>query len=134
MAYELTKDLETGNAVIDKEHRELFAAVNKLMDACSKGQGRASVEEATNFLLDYVDRHFSHEEQLQQSSNYPGMAAHKAFHTEYKRKLKEIASKIPASGPTIVDVGNINSHVGLLVTHIKTEDKRLGAYLKQPKA
>ena len=42
MRYELTKDLETGNATIDREHRELFDAVNKLMDACGSGQGRAS--------------------------------------------------------------------------------------------
>ena len=29
--YEFTKKLETGNAIIDKEHRELIQAVNKLM-------------------------------------------------------------------------------------------------------
>ncbi len=40
MRYELTKDLETGNALIDKEHRELLKAVNDLLDACSKGEGR----------------------------------------------------------------------------------------------
>ena len=28
--YEFTKSLETGNAIIDKEHRELIQAVNKL--------------------------------------------------------------------------------------------------------
>ena len=33
MKYELTKDLETGNALIDSEHRQLFALINKLMDA-----------------------------------------------------------------------------------------------------
>ena len=33
MRYELTKELETGNAIIDGEHRELFNAVNSLMDA-----------------------------------------------------------------------------------------------------
>ena len=38
MRYELTKDLETGNATIDREHRELFDAVNKLMDACGSGK------------------------------------------------------------------------------------------------
>ena len=43
--YELTKKLETGNAIIDGEHRELFAAVNKLLDACSKGEGRTSMDE-----------------------------------------------------------------------------------------
>lgn len=30
--YEFTKELETGNAIIDKEHRELIDAVNKLID------------------------------------------------------------------------------------------------------
>ena len=39
MKYTLTKDLETGNTLIDTEHRELFAAVNNLMDACSQGKG-----------------------------------------------------------------------------------------------
>ena len=51
MRYELTKDLETGNATIDREHRELFDAVNKLMDACGSGKGRASLEPTMKFLL-----------------------------------------------------------------------------------
>ena len=36
MKYELTKDLETGNRIIDNEHRELLNAVNALLDACRK--------------------------------------------------------------------------------------------------
>ena len=59
MRYELTKDLETGNATIDREHRELFDAVNKLMDACGSGKGRASLEPTMKFLLEYVNKHFS---------------------------------------------------------------------------
>ena len=51
MKYELTKDLETGNAIIDGEHRELFRAVNALIDACGKGQGRSAMEPALKFLL-----------------------------------------------------------------------------------
>ncbi|WP_297719848.1 bacteriohemerythrin [Intestinimonas sp.] len=130
MKYELTKDLESGNAIIDGEHRELFRAVNTLMDACGKGQGRAALEPAIKFLLDYVNKHFAHEEQLQAKSNYPGMAAHKQFHEKYKSKLREIADKIPAAGPSVADVGALNGHIAVLVSHIKTEDKRLGAFLK----
>ena len=61
MKYELTKDLETGNAIIDSEHRQLFNAINQLMDACSSGQGRTKIESTLRFLLDYVDKHFAHE-------------------------------------------------------------------------
>lgn len=130
MRYELTKDLETGNAMIDNEHRQLFDAVNKLLDACSKGQGRKTMKQATQFLLNYVDNHFAHEEQLQQNSNYPGITAHKLFHANYKSKLNTIISQIPATGPSIADVGNLNSHISVLINHIKIEDKKLSAFLK----
>ncbi len=131
MKYELTKELETGNAIIDKEHRELLNAVNELMDDCSQGQGRAALEPAVKFLLNYVQQHFAHEEQLQKQSDYPGLATHRAFHENYKKTLQEVAAAIPAAGPTIADLSSINAQVGVLVSHIKTEDKKLGAYLKQ---
>ena len=92
--YELTKDLETGNSIIDMEHRELLQAVNKLLDACGEGNGRVHMNETIKFLNDYVDRHFSHEEQLQRQSNYPGFTPHRAFHEKYKQTLREITSGI----------------------------------------
>lgn len=130
MAYEFTKELETGNGIIDSEHKELLKAVNNFLDACSKGQGRDSMKSVIKFLTNYVDHHFSHEEQLQKDSSYPNYAAHKAFHDEYKRKLKELVSKIPDSGISVSDMGNINNHIGTLITHIRIEDKKLGAHLK----
>lgn len=42
MKYELTKDLETGNLTIDREHKELFNAVNDMMDAWFQGKGKNS--------------------------------------------------------------------------------------------
>ena len=118
MRYELTKELETGNTIIDKEHRELLDAVNRLMDACSKG------------LVNYVHQHFTHEEQLQRQSRYPGYTAHKAFHDQYKRTLQEITAKIPPTGPTVAELGTLNRHIGILISHIRTEDKKLGQHLK----
>ncbi len=127
--YEFTPNLETGNATIDKEHRELIAAVNKLLDACSDGKGLDHVKQTVKFLNDYVDRHFLHEEQLQQQSKYPGFTAHKAFHDNYKKTLKEITSGISASGASVGELMKLNTHISLLITHIKTEDRKLGAFL-----
>ncbi len=129
--YEFTKKLETGNTIIDKEHRELLDAVNNLMDACSKGEGRTSMDATIKFLNNYVEKHFTHEEQLQQKSNYPGITAHKAFHQQYTTKLKEITSGISLSGPTIVELGKLNGHISVLISHISTEDKKLAAFLSQ---
>lgn len=126
--YELTKDLETGNMTIDREHRELIAAVNKLLDACSAGQGRDHMKDTVKFLNDYVNRHFAHEEQLQQQSKYPGYAAHKAFHDKYKRTLIEITEAIPAAGISIGELTKLNGHISLLISHIRSEDKSSGRF------
>lgn len=83
------------------------------------------------FLNNYVEQHFSHEERLQQQSKYPNITAHKAFHEQYKKTLKEITSKISVAGPTIVELGKLNGHIGVLISHIRTEDKKLGAFLSQ---
>ena len=129
MVYQLTKDLETGDPLIDREHRELLRAVNNLMDECAKGKGRAALEPTLRFLLDYVNKHFAHEEDLQKKSGYPNLASHRLFHENYKRKLVEIAGKIPAAGPSVVDLSSLNTHIGVLIAHIRSEDKKLGAFL-----
>lgn len=131
MRYELTKELETGNALIDKEHRELFKAVNDLLDACGKGEGRSSVQKTGAFLSNYVKNHFAHEEQLQVKNGYPGYTAHKAFHEKYKKDLNDVVAKIPLTGADISDLAALNNQIGVLVAHIKFEDKKLGQFLQK---
>lgn len=130
MKYELTKDLETGNAVIDKEHRELFDAVNRLTEALAVGVDISTIKPTINFFSDYVNRHFAHEEQLQKNSQYPSYAAHKAFHDKYKTDLNVIFAKFVTSKVSAADLVKLNSQVGLLVSHIRTEDKKLGQFLQ----
>ncbi|MCM1578791.1 MAG: hemerythrin family protein [Ruminococcus sp.] len=125
--YKMTPDLETGNPLIDREHRELIAAVNSLLRACSEGKGSAQMNETANFLSNYVNTHFAHEEQLQQQSGYPGYAAHKAFHDSYKKKLSEVAAELSKEG--MAGLFKFNEQVGILITHIKTEDKKMAAFV-----
>lgn len=130
MKYELTDDLLTGNALIDYEHRELFAAVNNLMDACAQGKGRDQIQKTVQFLGDYVAKHFRDEEGLQTKSNYPGYPAHKQFHDGYRRKLAETTQVLTREGPSVKALGDLNSVVAILVSHIRTEDKRLARHIK----
>ncbi len=130
MGYALTKELETGNRIIDGEHRELFRAVNDFLDACNS-QGKLSLEPSVRFLLQYAGKHFAHEEALLEKSDYPDIAAHKAFHEQYKRDLKESVMKIPVTGPTLTDLVNVNEQIAVLVEHIKTADKKMSRFLKE---
>lgn len=131
MRYEVTQDLVTGNALIDSEHRQLFAAVNDLMDACSQGQGRAQIQKTVQFLSDYVVKHFQDEERLQTQNSYPNYSMHKTFHDGYRRQLSTTAQNLLQEGPTVKALGDLNQVVGVLVSHIRTEDKRLARYIKE---
>lgn len=131
MKYELTPDLLTGSALIDSEHRQLFAAINSLMEDCERGRGRDSIVKTSKFLVDYVAKHFADEEKLQISTKYPGYAGHKAFHEEYKKSLAQTVKKIEADGPTIASLGKLNAAVATIISHIRREDKNLATHAKK---
>lgn len=131
MAYQFTKDLETGNALIDQEHRQLISAINDLLAACSQGQGRANIEKTTRFLSEYTGKHFSDEEKLQQQYGYPDYPNHKRYHDAFKKVVADLSQKLNQEGPTVALVGEVNSALaGWLINHIKQEDKKLAAYIK----
>ena len=131
MAYQMTPDLMTGNNLIDSEHKQLFEAVNKLLDACSKGQGRIEIEKTTKFLYDYTVKHFADEERLQVQSKYPDYQNHKLAHEGFKKTVLELNKKLNEQGATIVLVGEVNNVIaGWLINHIKREDKKLAEYLR----
>lgn len=133
MRYTLTTDLLTGNVLIDTQHRQLFEAINKLMASCEKGQGRGSMGPLLDFLLKYVDKHFSDEERLQVNSKYPGYTPHRIFHQNYKMKLRTVAMQIQTAGPTIAALGELNKTIAILVGHIRLEDKKVAAHIKNSK-
>ena len=111
--------------------QKLFEAVNRLMDACSKGKGRDQIQETVNFLGDYVMKHFGDEERLQTRSNYPGYTSHKQFHDGYRRQLAEVAQMLVQEGPTGKALGELNRIVAILITHIRTEDKRMAKFVQE---
>lgn len=131
MAYAWNKKLETGNATIDSQHKELITAINELLDACSVGKGRAKIKETSDFLLDYTKRHFADEEKLQIQSRYPDYKNHKNYHEGFVKVVNQIVDQLETEGPTLVMVGKINSAIaGWLINHISTEDVKVADHLR----
>ncbi|MBC5689376.1 hemerythrin domain-containing protein [Mediterraneibacter sp. NSJ-55] len=132
MRYEITPDLLTGNHLIDSEHKQLFEAVNRLLESFSNKSemGKNAMTTAAAFLESYVDKHFGHEEELQKKYQWREYDTHHRFHEEYKKILREIIRQIPESGPEIEDMSRLNVHVVRLITHIRTMDKRLGTFIQ----
>jgi hemerythrin-like metal-binding protein len=131
MAYTWNDDLATGNEAIDTQHKQLFKAINDLIDACFTGAGHAKLDPTVQFLVDYTEKHFSDEEKLQQQCGYPDHPKHKKLHEGFDRTVVEIAEQLKKEGPTPALVRKVNTSLGgWLIHHIKEEDKKMAAYLR----
>jgi methyl-accepting chemotaxis protein len=126
-----SSDLETGNDLIDSQHKQLIEALGNLMDACSGGRGRAVLAETFDFLESYTAKHFGDEEALQKEHAYPDYPNHKRLHDGFKHVVADIGRQLKKEGPTIALVGKVNANVaGWLINHIKREDTKVAAHLR----
>jgi len=131
MAFIWKNEWVTGNATIDTQHKQLFKAINDLLDACSGGQGRVKLDSTIQFLIDYTNKHFSDEEKIQQQYNYPDAPNHKKLHNAFKSMVLGLAQKLRTEGPSIAIVAKVNSDLGdWLVKHVQREDKKIAEYIR----
>ena len=122
-----------GHEMVDSQHRELFASINKLIQACSLND-RKEFDNSIDFLKSYVDKHFSEEEELQRAVEYPDYPSHKKIHDNYEELVTHLASKWHASGPSEAVMKEVRAKVGdWLISHIKVQDVKLGAYIMSRK-
>jgi hemerythrin len=131
MAYTWTEELTTGVEIIDTQHKQLFKALNDLVEACFSGQVHAKLDSTAEFLVDYTAKHFADEEKLQEQCQYPGQAQHKKLHEAFKATVGELAAEIKAGKPSAALVRKVNSSLGnWLIHHIKEEDKKIAAHIR----
>ena len=73
---------ETGNALIDDQHRELLSRFEALANALLQGTSEEEYQRLCGFMADYAETHFLAEEALMARLSYPRLAHHKAIHDE----------------------------------------------------
>lgn len=129
-----TPKYAVGHSVIDKQHQELFARADSLLDAMHEGRAAAELGHLLAFLGQYVVEHFGTEEKLMDAGAFPAAAQHKAQHAEFVRRLRENEELVRMSGPTSIVVLDVRDMIrGWLVTHVCTVDVQLAAFLRTSK-
>jgi hemerythrin-like metal-binding protein len=124
--------VRTGHEFIDEQHKQLFAAINGLMKACNENRGKEELAKSLNFLNDYTIKHFFDEEKIQQKYNYPEYPQHKELHEGFKTTVRDLKVRMIMKGTSTELVDEVRSKIGdWLVTHIKGNDIKLAAYIKQ---
>jgi len=79
-----------GIVSIDKEHKNIVDLINKLEASSVRGTARESISQIFDDLFDYTVHHFTHEEKLFDTYNYPDKEKHKKIHIDILNKVKEL--------------------------------------------
>lgn len=131
MLYEWNKELETGNSIIDTQHKQLIQTISDLMNALKAGKGSTEIEKTMNFLANYTAKHFADEEKLQLQYNYPDYVNHKKMHEGFKQIVRELSQQFKQEGVNLSFITKVNKNIGdWLVTHIKREDKKIAEHIR----
>lgn len=123
MAIRWKDAFDVGNAEIDQQHQEIFNKANAFLDAV----GIAALTEYSLGFFQYTRDHFSLEEGLMRSIDYPAIEVHIQQHKELVERLNEVAANIG---------GDDFSHRDLelfltdwLLVHIRIYDTKLASYI-----
>ena len=116
--------------VIDNDHKDLVNTVNSLHEAISAGAARGQIGQIIGNLAKYVDEHFSREEALMETYDYPDLASHKRLHRHLTRTVYAIRI-IFTSKPKKIDPTKLLTFLReWLIHHILQEDTKYTPYLR----
>ena len=125
-----TKDFEIGVEQIDIEHRNIIENYDKLYTMMQVGLAHTYYKELLDFLKEYVDTHFEHEEQLQLGIGYDRFDAHKEHHDKFKARLYSIMKEHSKEDISQRDLISISLFIkDWLLNHILIEDMKIREFL-----
>jgi hemerythrin len=132
MAISWDPSLATGNEEIDRQHLELFARLDALLEGA---RSRRSVEEVgrlLGFLGDYVVTHFAAEEAVMRKHAYPDLEAHRAEHERFVADFSALLREYLSDGASLLLIVRVNARVTeWLREHIYRTDKALARFLAE---
>jgi hemerythrin len=119
-----------GIPLIDSQHQRLIELTNDLYNACLEGTKAAAdnFRMAIRGMVDYVKYHFSAEEKLLESAQYPSIAAHKREHESFVLKVLQDVRDFE-EGKKFVPNIFVRYLRDWILAHIAVEDKKYADYI-----
>lgn len=113
---------------IDEQHKMLFTWVNNLYDAISNGDSDQELERCLNYLCQYAQYHFMHEEKLMREHGYPDYVNHKVLHDVFRRKVEDFRVQV-RSGHEKITTALMDFLKDWLCNHVLIIDKNYSSHL-----
>jgi hemerythrin-like metal-binding protein len=119
----------TGNTIIDYQHRHLVLLINGLEEATQNPELMPTLLEIIlEEVTDYTDYHFKTEEQIMEKGHYSGLQEHKLLHRDFVEKLNLFKSEAQ-HGTVYIDRVFCYFLRDWLLGHIAVEDQKFIAEL-----
>ena len=129
--FEWDDSIALGIPTIDDQHKAIFHWINTLHEAVNSGDGHEKVGDIINNLISYVTEHFSEEERLMLSCDYPQLVSHRKEHDRFVTRLQEIQTRYNDGDEMGQDI--LDFMVEWLVCHIKGTDQGYNRYISERK-
>ncbi len=89
--HEWKESFETGNAVIDAQHRRLVESLNNILTLCGEGKGDEAFAKCMAFRQ-LTREHFNEEVGILSEAEFPRLEAHLGEQKNFLRKVEEVFS------------------------------------------
>lgn len=113
---------------IDKEHKQLFSTINKLLTISeNEEKSEWACREGVKYLKNHTIEHFAHEEEYMRSINYGEYEIHKRLHDNFQfNTLPALEEELEESNYSEDSVRHfLGVCIGWMVAHTQTEDQAI---------
>lgn len=122
---EWSEEFEIGVPDVDAEHKEIVERFNGFC-CLIKEKDNSKYQGMLDFMYDYVNIHFQHEEKLQLEVGYSNYEEHKKIHDDFKIKVMETVDKYRGKEITDDEIISISLFIkDWLLEHILVEDQKI---------
>ena len=110
---------------LDKEHKQLFSTMNKLLQLSDNEEKSEWVcREGVKYLKNHTEKHFEHEEAYMQSIEYEEYEVHKRLHDNFRfETLPALEAELKETQYSVESIRHFLAVcIGWVVAHTQTED------------
>jgi hemerythrin len=125
---EWSDEFSIGVEEIDREHKQLFALLNALHDTVDAGCAHEKIKMALDDLRRYGTYHFSHEEELFLSTDYPNAERHRGQHRALAITVNEICEDFELGGSAALPRQVLDFLKNWLLDHFMGPDRTFGRH------
>jgi len=119
---------ESGQAVVDDQHRGLFRHANTLLAAILSGRPGDELAALIDALIGDVVRHFADEEAIFTQAGFPGAAAHAGIHRQLVDQAVILVGRFQAGTLSIGELFQFLAH-DVVARHMLGADREFFPYL-----